>query len=181
MATDADLRPSDEADERQIELANAAGDTYLEAADYMIEEVAQTGDRTREGDFVVGFAFEEAEGMYRLSQGDLEWQPPTDAENGHLEVLVASTADGRFVPHLNVRAQFHGEDEVVGPVELPFVWHPGVYHYGANVELPGSGDYDVQVTVDPASFPRHDEKNGDRFADAVEVRFGDVRLETGAE
>ncbi len=180
MAIDTDLQPSDEADERQIELAAEAGEAYLEAADYMIEEVAQTGDRTTEGDFVVGIAIEKAEGMYRLEQGDLHWVPPSDGENAHLEVLVASAADGRFVPNLNVRAELHGDDGIVGPVEIPFVWHPGLYHYGVNLELPGTGTYDVDVHVDPATFPRHDETNGDRFGDGAEVRFEDVRIETGA-
>ena len=50
MSDQPQLAPSAEADERQIELAREAGEAYQRAADYMIEEVANTGDRAREGD-----------------------------------------------------------------------------------------------------------------------------------
>jgi len=37
----------------------------------------------------------------------------------------------------------------------------------------------VTIHVDPAQFPRHDERNGDRFAEPVEVTFEDVQLKAG--
>lgn len=181
MSDDAELRPSDEADQRQIDLAGDAGEAYRRAVDYMIEEVAHTGGREHEGDYVVGFAQEEAEGMYRLRDGDLAWVEPTEEENCHLEVIVASAAAGRFVPHLTVTATLEGEGETVGPEEIPFVWHPGLYHYGKNLALPGDGTYDVTVEVEPATFPRHDRTNGDRFAEDVVVTFEDVDVMTGSK
>jgi hypothetical protein len=60
---------SDEVDQRQLELAEKAGDAYQEALDYMANEVAHTGGKKEAGDYVVGFAQEEAEGMYAL-QGE---------------------------------------------------------------------------------------------------------------
>ena len=54
-------QPSEEVDERQLELASEAGDAYREAAEYMIEEVAETGDLTTEDDYLVGVAQEGAE------------------------------------------------------------------------------------------------------------------------
>lgn len=182
MSSPQPLQPSDEVDERHLELARKAGDAYLEAADHMIESVAETGARTETGDYVVGFAQEEAEGMYQMDGGSLTWEEPAQEENCHLEVLVASAADGRFLPGLTVRATLERDDgSTVGPLEIPFVWHPGLYHYGRNIELPGEGTYAITVEVEPVQYPRHDEQNGDRFADPVEARFEDVQIETGSE
>jgi hypothetical protein len=182
MTPENELRPSDEVDERHLELARRAGDCYLEAADHMIEDVADTGDRAEAGGYVVGFAQEDAEGMYRLTGGTLEWEEPDEDENCHLEVIVADAADGRFVPGLEVRAGLqNAEGEGVDPTPIPFVWHPGLYHYGRNLSLPGDGEYTVTVDVKPAEFPRHDRENGDRYAEPVEVQFGGVRIETGSE
>ena len=117
--------------------------------------------------------------MYRMTDGALEWREPSEEENCHLEVLIASAADGRFLPGLTVRATVEDDGgEGAGPAEIPFVWHPGVYHYGQNLSLPGDGTYTVTVKVEPAAFPRHDEQNGDRFADPVEVEFEDVNITT---
>jgi uncharacterized protein involved in high-affinity Fe2+ transport len=89
-------------------------------------------------------------------------------------------ADGRFVPHLSVTARLSAEDgETVGPVDVPFLWHPGLYHYGLNLTVPGDGTYDVRVQIDPPSFGRHDEQNGNRYGDPVEVTFEDVDVKCG--
>jgi len=179
MSNQPQLQPSEEVDEQQLDLAREAGETYRQAVDYMIEEVAHTGGREREGDYVVGFAQEEAEGMYRMTEGDLEWVEPGDDENCHLEVTAAAAADGRFVPGLDVTATLEGEDETIGPEPIPFVWHPGLYHYGANLTIPGDGTYDITIEIAPATFPRHDEQNGDRFAETVVVEFDDVDVQAG--
>ena len=180
MSSTQPLKPSEEADERHIQLARKAGDAYLDAADHMIEQVADAGARTEVGDYVVGFAQEKAEGMYRMDGGELKWEKPAQGENCHLEVLVASAADGRFLPGMHVEATLENEGgETVGPTEIPLVWHPGLYHYGRNIEIPGEGTYTITVDVDPATFPRHDEKNGNRFDEPAEVRFEDVQIKTG--
>ena len=180
MSDQSVLQPSDEVDEKHLELARRAGDAYLEAAEHMIEEVAETGAKRESGDYIVGFAQEEAEGMYRMDGGELSWNEPSENENCHLEVLVASKGDGRFLPGLDVRATLEDEDgNAVGPTEVPFVWHPGIYHYGCNLELPDEGTYAITVEVDPPEWPRHDEQNGDRYVEGVEERFEDVQIETG--
>ncbi|WP_323191038.1 iron transporter [Halostella sp. PRR32] len=173
---------SDEVDERQLELAKAEGEAYTRALDYMIDEVAETGGLRTVDDYVVGFAQEEAEGMYVPGDdGDLEWTEPEE-ENCHLEVAVTDAADGRFVPELTVRSTLDPEDgETVGPFEVPFVWHPGLHHYGKNVEVPGDGEYDITVEVDPPAYMRHDQENGDRYAEPVEVTFENVEIETGQD
>lgn len=170
---------SEEVDQRQLELAALQGETYDDSLTYMIDEVADAGDRKRAGDFVVAFALENAEGLWRqVGDGDLSWVEP-EGENCHLEVAVTDAADGRFVPELTVRATLTGDDGTeVGPVELPFLWHPGLFHYGANIAVPDAGTYDVRVTVDPPTFPRHDRRNGDRY-DGESVVFTDVPIEPG--
>ncbi|WP_433626398.1 iron transporter [Halomicrococcus sp. NG-SE-24] len=64
---------------------------------------------------------------------------------------------------------------------MPFVWHPGLHHYGKNVEVPGDGSYDVHVEIDAPAFMRHDETNGDRYAESVSVTFEGVDVETGQD
>ena len=182
MSQEATKQPSDEVDERQLELAAAEGEAYQRSLRYMTEEVAHTGGVEVAGDFEVAFAQEEAEGMYHLRDGDLEWVEPGEDENCHLEVAVSDAADGRFVPELDVEATLVPEDgKAVGPVEIPFVWHPGLHHYGANLSLPGDGTYTIRVRVEPPTFDRHDETNGDRYAEAVDVEFEDVDVETGRD
>lgn len=179
MSDTQQIQPSEEADERHVELAREAGDAYRKAVDHMIEEVAETGGKMEVGDYLIGFAQEEAEGLYRMDGDGLTWEKPAESENCHLEVVVASAADGRFLPEMSVRATIEGEGEEIGPVEIPFVWHPGLYHYGRNLQLPGEGTYTITVEVDPAEFPRHDEQNGNRFETSAEATFENVQLKTG--
>jgi len=175
-----DKTVSEELDERQKQLAAEEGEVYQLSLRHMIETVADTGGSKVIGDYVVGFAIEEAEGLYEYAgDGELEWVEP-DEENCHLEVAVADAADGRFVPHLDVSAHFtSGDGNEVGPVEPSFLWHPGLYHYGANVHVPEEGTYTLRVRVEAPTFRRHDRENGDRYAEAVEVEFEDVDVTTG--
>lgn len=171
---------SEEVDDRQLELARKAGDAYQEALEYMVTEVANTGDKREAGDYMVGFAQEEAEGLYAVTDdGDLEWRPP-DEENCHVEIAVCDADDGRFLPEVDVEVTvLDADDDLVTTFAPSFLWHPGLFHYGANVTLPDDGEYTLTVHVEPPTFHRHDEANGDRYADTVEVSFEDVHLETG--
>jgi hypothetical protein len=182
MTDDISKEPSEEVDENQLSMARTLGSSYRDAVGYMATRVAHTGDTTEAGDYVVGFAQEEAEGMYELvEEGEFEWVDPDEEKNCHLEVVVMDAADGRFVPYTDVTATFEGEGGEHGPFELPFLWHPGLNHYGANVELPGSGTYDIRVAVDPPTFKRHDETNGDRYGESVTVTFEGVDVEAGRD
>lgn len=171
---------SDEASAKGLELAREQGDAYERALRHMVEEVAH-GDETRVGDYVVAYAVEEAEGMYRLEDGSFEWVEPEE-ENAHVEVSVRDGADGRFVPGLKVTLTVVDEDgREVGTHEQPFLWHPWLHHYGRNWKLPGSGTYDLKVRIEPPTFMRHDRKNGRRYAEPVEVEFRRVRIDVGRE
>ena len=172
---------SDEADEQQLELARRQGQAYGQALQHMTGEVAQTGGSTRAGEYEIGYAVEEAEGMYALVDGELRWQEPED-ENLHVEIAVRDAADGRFVPCLDVTVTLLTADgEEVGTHQQPMLWHPMLYHYGLNWVVPGDGEYTLRVHVEPPSFMRHDEINGQRFAEPVDVEFPGVAVETGQD
>ena len=171
---------SEEAETPQIALAREEGRAYRKSLDYMVGKVAVGGGAVqRSGDYLVGYAEEKAEGLYVLQGGRLQWVEPK-AENAHLEVSVSDAADGRFVPYLKVTARLEGADgRALGPFEIPFVWHPGLYHYGRNITVPGEGPYTVRVRIEPPQFPRHDKTNGQRYAGPVEVVFKNARFKTG--
>jgi hypothetical protein len=171
-----------EATQRQLDLAREQGDAYGRALEHMTGEVAHDGGEQDAGHFKVGYAVEEAEGMYEWVDGSLVWRDPTEDENLHLEIAVRDASDGRFVPGATVTATLvdpDGNDH--GPWELSLLWHPMIYHYGRNVGVPADGTYKLRVHVDPPTFMRHDEKNGCRFTQAVDVEFDSVQVERGRD
>jgi hypothetical protein len=170
-----------EATAKQLALATAQGAAYRAALEHMVQEVAHSGGQQEAGDYVVGYAVEEAEGMYHLRDGDLVWHNP-DGENAHLEIAVLDAADGRFVPGLTVHASLVSPSGAeLGPHRQELVWHPMLYHYARNWELPEDGEYTLRVHIEPPGFMRHDEVNGRRFAAPVDVEFTGVSIERGAE
>jgi len=172
---------TDEASERQLDLAHAQGAAYSRALAHMAQDVADDGGQQRAGEYVVGYAVEEAEGMYAWSDGELSWQGPGET-NAHVEVSVQDGSDGRFVPCLDVTVTMVAPDGTqVGPHPQPMLWHPMIYHYGRNWTLPSDGTYTMRVHIDPPTFMRHDEVNGRRFTEPVDVEFTDVRVTRGQD
>jgi hypothetical protein len=168
-----------EASRRQLELAREQGEAYGRALRHMTDDVAGDGGEQEAGHYRIGYAVEEAEGMYEWSGEELVWREPGDA-NLHLEISVRDAADGRFVPGLRVMATlFDPDGQEVGTHEQPLLWHPMIYHYGRNWNVPCDGDYRLIVRVGPATFMRHDEVNGRRFTEPVEVGFDGVKVERG--
>ena len=53
-----------EADAKQLDLARAQGEAYGRALTHMTTEVATDGGEQNARDYLVGYAIEEAEGMY---------------------------------------------------------------------------------------------------------------------
>lgn len=175
---DQGLRPSDEANEEQIRLAKKQGEALQDALKNMIQQEAHGGQKEA-GDYLIAWANEKAEGMYMLRNGQLVWEEP-QAENTHLEVAVCSAADGRFVPGLVVYATLIDmTGNKIGMHQQPFIWHPWLYHYGRNWQVPVEGPYTLQVRVEIPDFPRHDKTNGKIFNEPVEVEFKDIKLELG--
>lgn len=170
-----------EADEQQLALARAQGEAYGRAVRHMVTRVAHDGGEQDAGDYRVGYAVEEAEGMYELADGRLVWREP-DGENLHLEITVRDRSDGRFVPGLRVQATLVAPDgQEVGTHEQPLLWHPMVHHYGRNWTVPADGEYTLRVHVDPPAFMRHDEVNGRRFEEPVDVEFAGVAVDRGTD
>ncbi len=171
-------QPSDEATKQGLQLAQEQGQAYQEALKYMTTQVAH-GSKKPAGDYIVGYAVEEAEGLYHVRDGQLQWIEPTDA-NAHIEVAVCDGADGRFIPSLTVYAtliQSNGKE--IGTHQQPFLWHPTIYHYGRNWQVPGDGDYTLRIRIEPPTFSRHDKTNGLRYSQPVEVEFSGVKIKTG--
>jgi uncharacterized protein involved in high-affinity Fe2+ transport len=173
------MKPSDEANAPQLRLAKKQGDAYLEALDYMVTKVAQ-GQKQAAGNYLVAVAFEEAEGMYHVHDGQLIWRNPTPEENIHIEVAVCDGTDGRFVPGLAVYVTLIQSDgNELGTHQQPFLWHPMLYHYGRNWHIPGDGTYTIRVHIDEPAFMRHDKINGNRYTGPVDVVFPNMQLQTG--
>lgn len=171
------MRSSEESSRRQLELAKRQGEALQQALEAMDEESDSGVHVRRAGDYEIGIAVEEAEGMWHPQDGELVWRDPEE-ENCHVEVCVRDGADGRFLPGLDVTVTLVGPDgEEVGTHEQPFLWHPWLYHYGRNWRVPGAGEYTLRVRVEPPSFPRHDHENGRRFLEPVEVEFARVEIE----
>lgn len=153
------------------------GDAYGRALAHMTDVVADNGGEQAAGQYLVGYAIEEAEGMYEWDGTELVWVEP-EGDNVHLEVTVRDGSDGRFVPNARIIVTLVAPNgEEVGTHEQPLVWHPMLYHYGRNWRLPTDGDYTLAVRIEPPRFLRHDETNGCRFVTPVDVTFEHVRVE----
>jgi hypothetical protein len=169
-------RSSDEATSSGLAIAQEVGDAFGRAVDHMVHEVAKGGDEIAAGEYLVAFAYEAPEGLYHWVGNELEWREPA-GENLHLEVAVRDGRDGRFVPSLNVTATLvDSSGQATNPQPLPFLWHPSLYHYGANIRIPGADVYDIIVAIAPPTFSRHDRVNGKRFTTKVTAQFRSVRL-----
>jgi uncharacterized protein involved in high-affinity Fe2+ transport len=172
---------TDEADAKQLELAREQGESYKRALEHMANVVAHDGGTQEAGEYLIGYAVEEAEGMYMWEDGELHWREPED-ENLHVEIAVCDGSDGRFVPCLTVTGTLIDPDgNEVGSHEHPMLWHPMLYHYGRNWKVPADGRYTLKVRVDPPTFMRHDEVNGCRFKEPVETTFENVKVERGED
>ena len=78
MAATAELKISDEADARGLELGRQEGDAFGRTLKHMIEEIADGGGEIAHGDYLVAFAFEKAEGMYMpRDHAEVQKQKPT--------------------------------------------------------------------------------------------------------
>ena len=171
-------KSSDESTQQQLQLAKEQGQAFQHAAETLIKQVAH-GETRRVGDYLLAWSVEEAEGLYHRQDGHFEWEEPPD-KNAHVEIIVCDGADGRFIPELDVTVTLiDPSGKELGTHRQPFLWHPWVYHYGRNWTVPREGDYQLRVRVDAPNFPRHDKKNGRRYAEPVEVTFDTVHIKPG--
>lgn len=151
------------------------GNAFQAALEYMQTEAANA--QAEVGDYVVTLACEEAEGMYHLMNGELEWMIPAPDENQHVEIVVQDKDDMRFLPGLEIWCELFDKDgKSVGKKQQPFIWHPFLDHYGINWVIPGEGDYTAEVTIKAPTYCRHDEFIGKRYAEDLTVKLGPVHL-----
>lgn len=177
MGQEPPMRASEESNADQLRLARRQGEALQAALQAMDVESDSGVILRRAGDYEIGVAVEEAEGMWHLRDGELVWENP-DEENCHVEVCVRDGADGRFVPGLGVTVTLVDPDgNELGSHDQPFLWHPWLYHYGRNWRVPEAGKYGVRVRVEPPTFMRHDHENGRRYLEPVEVEFEGVEIE----
>ncbi|HVW66707.1 MAG TPA: hypothetical protein VHA78_03155 [Candidatus Peribacteraceae bacterium] len=160
-------------------LARAQGDAYDAALAEMKKEDVHASIEAEE--YVITFVAEKAEGMYAPSSAtDLSWHTPDDGANVHIEVAVQDRYDHRFLPQLDVECTLVDEaGNIIGTKMQPFLWHPFLFHYGANWHIPGSGLYRARIVVRQPAFHRHDEKFGKRYERTVEVELGPIDLPVG--
>ncbi|MGH3002648.1 MAG: iron transporter [Gaiellaceae bacterium] len=177
MSQQPPMRTSEESSRDQLELARRQGEALQAALEEMNEE-SDSGVLTQKaGDYEIGLAVEEAEGMWQWQDGELRWQNPRD-ENCHVEVCVRDRADGRFIPGLEVAVTLIDPDGAESePQQQPFLWHPWLYHYGRNWRVAGAGEYRIRIRVEPPRFMRHDHENGRRYLEPVEVEFDGVEID----
>jgi Fe2+ transport protein len=163
------MKASAESTAEQLRCAREQGQIYGDALQAMNEESG--AQRQWAGEYEVAVVVEKAEGLWEMADGELQWHEPT-SENAHVEVAVRDAADGRFIPGLDVVVDIEtANGRPVGTHQQPFLWHPWIYHYGRNWQVPGEGDYRIRVQIAPPTFSRHDHKNGNRYARPVEATF----------
>lgn len=171
------MRTSEESTAAQLRLAAVQGEALGRALAAMDDESDSGVQTRRAGDYEIGIAVEEAEGMWRQQGDDLVWANPSE-ENCHVEVCVRDAQDGRFLPGLDVDVTLvDAERRELGTERQPFLWHPWLYHYGRNWTVPGPGRYGIRVRVEPPAFMRHDHENGRRYLEPVEVEFDPIEIE----
>jgi hypothetical protein len=176
----AEKETSEAANAEQLNMAANQGKWYAQALEEMTKKKAHAGGKTQQGPYIIGWATEKAEGTYRMKDGELEWTPPEEGRNAHIEITVQDAADERFLPYMQVQATLVDPDgNEVGSHQQEFFWHPWLWHYARNWELPGDGTYTLTVRIEAPDFPRHDKKNGKRYAEPVEVTFNDVDIKAG--
>lgn len=172
------MKTSDEAKQKQLDMAKEQGQAYKKALEHMANEEAH-GETKPAGNYLVSYAVESAEGMYHKMDEGLVWREP-ETENAHIEVAVQDDSDLRFIPGLSVHVTVLDDaGKEIGTHQQPFLWHPWLYHYGRNWELPGDGEYTLRIHIEAPDFMRHDKENGRRYADPVDVEFKNVKIETG--
>jgi len=176
--------PLSDAAATDAELAQAQGDAYHETLAALYED-ANSGAAQPAGDYLAGYAIDYALAAWELQDGKFKYAIDTEEStqlNAHVEATVQEARTGRFVPGLHLLATLaDGQGRPLGAQELPFEWHPWVFHYGENWRVPHSGYYRLHLHADAPSFRRYGRTAGRVFARGFDVNFDSVRVVTGAK
>jgi hypothetical protein len=68
-----------EATQKQLDLAREQGEAYGRALTHMTTDVAHDGGEQGTGQYRIGYAVEDAEGMYEWEDGELVWHEPGES------------------------------------------------------------------------------------------------------
>jgi uncharacterized protein involved in high-affinity Fe2+ transport len=171
---------------RQLARAQAEGATVQRAYYHMASSTATDGAQVRSGDYILAYADEFAEGYWYNEGKQLVYDTRVEAStehNAHIEVAVLDALTGRFMPGLRVHATvLDPKGAEHGSHDVPFMWHPWLYHYGRNWLVPKSRkDYVLRVHVDPPAYRRYGRELGRRFAAPIDFEFPDVMIRTGVK
>lgn len=179
--------PLSDAAAAATELAQAQGDAYHETLDALHED-ANSGASRAAGDYRVGYAVDYALATWDYNERKKKFTYEIDTEesaqlNAHVEATVQETRTGRFVPGLRLMATLAGLPGTdFGTRELPFEWHPWVFHYGENWRVPRSGTaYRLRLHAEAPAFRRYGRTVGRVFERGFEVSFDSVRVVTGSK
>ncbi|MGI4834947.1 MAG: iron transporter [Janthinobacterium lividum] len=185
-ATLAQQQPLSDAAAADTELAQAQGDAYHETLAALYED-ANSGAARPAGDYRVGYALDYALATWELDEVRSRFAYEIDIEesaqyNAHVEATVQEARTGRFVPGLQLTATLTNQGgHGLGTHELPFEWHPWVFHYGANWRVPRPGYYRLRLQAAAPAIRRYGRTVGQVFAQGFEVSFDSVRVVTGSK
>lgn len=178
--------PLSDAAAAATELAQAQGDAYHETLAALYDDT-NSGAARPVGDYLAGYALDYALAAWEFDKDKNKFIYEIDTEesarfNAHVEATVQEARTGRFVPGLHLTASLadaQGHD--LGTHELPFEWHPWVFHYGENWRVPRSGFYRLRLHADAPAFRRYGREVGRVFGHGFDVAFDSVRVVTGAK
>jgi hypothetical protein len=115
--------------------------------------LAETGMvNGRAGDYLIGVLHDRPTGRYEAGGGSLTWREPAPDATVRLDMAVADTADGRFVPGLTVYVAAERNGRTYAAQQCPFRWHPTLYRYTTDLRLP-AGAYDLTVRIAAPRLP----------------------------
>lgn len=147
------------------------------------EEIEREGGEQKAGEYEVGYIVEPAEGWWEGGPGDLEWRAPASGETNHIEILPFDSETGLLIPYMDITLAVLDESgKVVEEKPLSF-YYSDFYHYADNFSLPKSGTYTLRAKLNPPTFRRHGEQDGEGevFTSPTIAQFSDVQISTEEE
>ena len=101
---------------------------------------------TLSGEFRIAYTITPAEGWWeKAGSGKLAWHE-APANQVHLRVFVAESADGRLVPAFSVAAALIDANGNEQALPISFGWYPLINAYGGNIALP-DGSYRLRARI----------------------------------
>jgi hypothetical protein len=161
-----------------LALSRKEGAAFASAIEAAIRRKGRSGYHQRAGDYDVALIVSPATGSWNMRDGKLVYlAPDSSAAIHHIDVTIRDGATGRSVPGLNVRVTLlNSRKREAGTFVLPFMWHPWMNHYGANVAVPASGRYTIRVRADAPAYRRYGAGALKQFNRALDVDVRNVRL-----